>query len=232
MLPATLPGFLLGYTTMPMANFQPKLLQGFFGLLIDTRAQSEWNAGHLPNATFMENIHATGDVSSILGCRSCNVAVYCHSGFRSQQAAGKLEAAGFTSVFDVQGIQQWQAAGHALVSTASIQTACSKAPASSAICAWPQQAPSPPPLPFALAALISPPPPMPPPDPLPPPPLAPPPALATGALVGIVVGGSLGAVAITAAAIKWLRGMRLRAQQGPALAAPKMQALPELVSTA
>ena len=124
-----LPLQLVAYTTMPVDEFHTKLLQGFFGVLIDTRAQSEWDAGHLPNATFLQEMHVTGDVSPIAGCKLCNVAVYCHSGFRSKQAADQLEAAGFVNVYDVQGIVQWQGAGHSLVSTASVATACSKATA-------------------------------------------------------------------------------------------------------
>ena len=228
---ALLPMLVAGYTTMPMAEFEPKLRSGFFGLLIDTRAQNEWNAGHLPNATFMKEVHITGDVSLILGCQQCNVAVYCHSGYRSKQAANKLEAAGFTNVYDVQGIVQWQSAGHALVSTPSVQTACSKAAAGSNVCAWPQQAPGPPPLPLALAALISPPPPSPPrppPDPAPPPPL--PPALAVEALVGIIVAAIAVAAIMAGAVISWMACTRLRARQRREQGSPKMQTLPELSS--
>ena len=169
-----LPLQLVAYTTMPVDEFHTKLLQGFFGVLIDTRAQSEWDAGHLPNATFLREMHVTGDVSPIAGCKLCNVAVYCHSGFRSKQAADQLEAAGFVSVYDVQGIVQWQGAGHSLVSTASVATACSKA---TAVCSWPYQSPSPPPAALGsgiglLASTDA----KPPPPPPPPPPAAPPPS--------------------------------------------------------
>ena len=85
-----------GYTTLSVVEFYRKLTSGEIGLLIDTRAANEWAAAHLPNATFVERLHAVADVSSIAGCQSCSVAVYCHSGYRSKQAATVLEAAGFT----------------------------------------------------------------------------------------------------------------------------------------
>ena len=49
--------------------------------------------------------------SDILGCRSCNVAVYCRTGSRTQGAAPWLEAAGFTNVYDIVGVLPWYNAG-------------------------------------------------------------------------------------------------------------------------
>ena len=172
---------ILGYTTMESDEFHTKLKAGFFGVLIDTRRRDEWEDGHLPNATFLEELHKTKDVSAIAGCEACNVGVYCHSGARSKSAADVLEAAGFKSVYDVLGIVQWQAAGHSLLNTASTSTACSKG---SNTCAWPNASPS---------LLASAPPPA---SPLPPPPLAPPPVLAPH-VMGVLIG--VGAFVLTLA---------------------------------
>ena len=161
----------LGYTTITdSAEVHTKLSQGFFGLIIDTRAQSEWNAGHLPNATFIEALHNNQDTSAVVGCESCNIGVYCHSGVRSKQAADVLEAAGFPNIFDIEGIVQWQNGGHALVTTPSHVPGCSKV---AGVCAWPHLSP-PPSVPGNW-------PPQPPPSPLPPVPSPPPPRSPAGA---------------------------------------------------
>ena len=72
----------VGYSTLDTPTFHQRLTSGFFGVLIDTRDQNEWNGGHIPNATFLINLHATEDTAPIAGCQSCNVGVYCHSGYR------------------------------------------------------------------------------------------------------------------------------------------------------
>ena len=115
----------LSYTTITSNEVRAKLDSGFFAALIDTRRQDEWNAGHLPGATFVETLHLSGVSGTLLPpCKDCAVATYCHSGVRSKQAAEVLEAAGFTNVYDGLGIVQWQAAGFALVSDASKTPAC------------------------------------------------------------------------------------------------------------
>ena len=168
----------LGYTTLAPEALYDRLARGSFGLLIDTRRRAEWDAGHLPNATFVQSLEETRDTSLIEGCRRCDVAVYCHSGVRSQRAAQVLEAAGFTAVYDVQGIVQWQEAGHALVGTASLTPGCAIA---SSVCKL-YLSPPPPPRPDGWPAL-------PPPHPLVPPPLAPPPS--NDLAIGLATAGSL-----------------------------------------
>ena len=152
----------LGWTTLDSATFDARIASNFFGVIIDTRQQSEWDAGHIPNATLIANLQITGDASALAGCQSCNIGVYCRSGARSQGAATALENAGFTNVYDVQGINQWQAAGHSLVTTPSHTPACTSSTSQCSLYA----PPSPPPRPATWPAL--PPSPLLPPPPLPP----------------------------------------------------------------
>ena len=152
----------LGWTTLDSATFDARIASNFFGVIIDTRQQSEWDAGHIPNATLIANLQITGDASALAGCQSCNIGVYCRSGARSQGAATALENAGFTNVYDVQGINQWQAAGHSLVTTPSHTPACTSSASQCSLYA----PPSPPPRPATWPAL--PPSPLLPPPPLPP----------------------------------------------------------------
>ena len=57
--------------------------------------------------------------------------VYCRSGRRSKEASDVLVADGFTHVYDVLGIQQWTAAGVALVNGPSVVPDCAISPACS-----------------------------------------------------------------------------------------------------
>ena len=82
-------------------------------ILSRRRWESEWNNGHIPNATHIAGLQDfSGDAvpSQLLGCTACNIVLYCHSGYRSKQAADKLASLGFTGgIYDGLGIQQWQA---------------------------------------------------------------------------------------------------------------------------
>lgn len=80
--------------------------------VIDVRTASEYGAGHIPGA---ENIdfYGPGFVAQFADIDpETPLALYCHSGNRSAQAAGELEAAGFTNIVNLDGgIGAWQAMG-------------------------------------------------------------------------------------------------------------------------
>ena len=106
-----------------------------FNLMIDVRTQSEWNTGHIENATLLaglqnqlgdgtnqEEVQATLEALGIWNCRSCAVVVYCRSGARAGAALTALEQAGFTgTLYNGLGVSQWAAAGYDLVTTSSKQ---------------------------------------------------------------------------------------------------------------
>ena len=78
--------------------------------LIDVRDVSEFESGHLPNAT---NIPFNdGTLEAQLPSMDPNVVygVYCRSGNRSGQAVELMKAAGFTSVVDLGGLEEAVAA--------------------------------------------------------------------------------------------------------------------------
>ena len=97
---------------------------GAFEILLDVRSQSEWNAGHLPNATLIPSLHQTKDTSRITGCEECPIAIYCTGGVRSKWAAETLESAGFRNVYDVLGTDQWRDAGIVLVNDVENAPCC------------------------------------------------------------------------------------------------------------
>lgn len=79
--------------------------------VIDVRTPEEFAAGHLDGAVNYD-IEA-GQFSAQIAPldRAAPYMVYCHSGRRAAIAAEAMAAAGFTQVYDVGGIADWQAAG-------------------------------------------------------------------------------------------------------------------------
>lgn len=79
--------------------------------VIDVRTADEFASGHLQGAA---NIDIEGGQFSALIAelpRDEAYMVYCHSGRRSAIAAQTMIEAGFTAVYDLGGIVDWQAAG-------------------------------------------------------------------------------------------------------------------------
>ena len=104
------------YTTIDAYTASTLWSSGIFRVLVDVRKIDEWEAGHLPNATFIPSLHENRDASRLAGCEDCAIAVYCTSGYRSKRAAKVLEGEGFNNVYDVLGINQWKKAGVDLLS--------------------------------------------------------------------------------------------------------------------
>ncbi|MDD4763228.1 MAG: rhodanese-like domain-containing protein [Sphaerochaetaceae bacterium] len=77
-------------------------------IILDVRTSSEYAEGHIQNATLLPNetISAT-QRPGMLPDLDAMILVYCRSGNRSAQAAKKLVALGYTSVYDFGGIGGW-----------------------------------------------------------------------------------------------------------------------------
>lgn len=77
--------------------------------LIDVRTPEEFASGHIAGSV---NIPVES-LSDRLGevSQDSPVVLYCRSGRRSAEAARILDAAGYNGVYDLGGIQAWQAAG-------------------------------------------------------------------------------------------------------------------------
>ena len=71
-------------------------------IMVDVRAQSEWDAGHVSCATripVQDDASRTGEVLTLAGGDSSHpVVVYCYSGARAGRAVTVLTNAGFTDV--------------------------------------------------------------------------------------------------------------------------------------
>lgn len=76
--------------------------------LLDVRTEQEYRNGHIPGAILLPNEHISPQTAeTILPDKNALVLVYCRSGNRSKQAAGKLTAQGYTNIVEIGGINSW-----------------------------------------------------------------------------------------------------------------------------
>jgi phage shock protein E len=83
--------------------------------IIDVRTPDEFVTGHIEGA--VNSDVESGQFSTYLATldKTAPYAVYCHSGRRAAIAAQAMIDAGFTTVYDIGGIADWQAAGYPVV---------------------------------------------------------------------------------------------------------------------
>ena len=108
-------------------EFYQGIQDGIFTAVVDVRTLSEWEDGHIENATLVENLASTGSIDPLLGCESCDLGIYCRSGARAGQAISRLKAAGFQgTLYNGLGTRGWVAAGYPLVTGDSMDAACTE----------------------------------------------------------------------------------------------------------
>ena len=96
-----------GYTTLQPNETYRLWLAGNFSALVDVRTEAEYTEGHILGAVFAENMASGSSVPEfLLGCEECAVATYCKTGVRAGNAAVLLENNGFTTVYNVLGVEQ------------------------------------------------------------------------------------------------------------------------------
>lgn len=105
-------------------------------LMIDVRSRTEWDKGHIANATLVAGLaRQLGSLSddksqatqqqllkdlNLWKCRNCRVVAYGGTGVRAGAALALLEEAGFEgTLYNGLGVRQWKAAGYELVATES-----------------------------------------------------------------------------------------------------------------
>ena len=79
--------------------------QGY--ILLDVRTEEEYDEGHIPGAINLPNEDIGTDAPPELPDKDQTILVYCRSGRRSKEAAGKLAALGYTRVLEFGGIMTW-----------------------------------------------------------------------------------------------------------------------------
>jgi len=71
--------------------------------LIDTREESEFARGHLPNARHLSKGIIERDIERAIPDPATPIVLYCGGGFRSALAADNLQKMGYTDVVSMDG---------------------------------------------------------------------------------------------------------------------------------
>lgn len=77
-------------------------------VIVDVREEEEYITGHAVNAVLLPLDELTAErAAEALPDRSAPVLVYCRTGARSEEAACRLCAMGYTDVYDLGGLVGW-----------------------------------------------------------------------------------------------------------------------------
>ena len=76
-------------------------------VIVDVRTPEEYDGGHIPNAILVPNESIGDDMPEALPDKEATLLIYCRSGRRSKDAAQKLLALGYQSVYDFGGVIDW-----------------------------------------------------------------------------------------------------------------------------
>ena len=80
-------------------------------VLVDTREESEWAAGHAASAIHLGKGIIERDIEKTIPDASKKIVLYCGGGFRSALAADALEKMGYRNVYSLAGgWRAWKAA--------------------------------------------------------------------------------------------------------------------------
>ncbi|MGB5909994.1 MAG: rhodanese-like domain-containing protein, partial [Promethearchaeia archaeon] len=82
-------------------------------LALDVRSQSEYDSGHICNATLIPHTEIVSRISELEPYKDTEIIVYCGSGIRSKLACEDLDSYDFTKVFNMLGgISAWNSEGY------------------------------------------------------------------------------------------------------------------------
>ena len=84
-------------------------------MLVDTREDSEWDAGHVSGAVHLGKGVIERDIEGKYPDLQTELVLYCGGGFRSALAADNLQKMGYTNVISMDGgIRDWRGKGYPL----------------------------------------------------------------------------------------------------------------------
>lgn len=99
-----------------VAEIKRRLDAGEKITLIDTREESEWARGHLPDAVHLSKGIIERDVEVRFPDKNVELVLYCGGGFRSALSAENLQKMGYKSVVSMDGgWRGWLDAGYPTV---------------------------------------------------------------------------------------------------------------------
>lgn len=95
-----------------ISGYREMLARGDQLLLVDTREESEWAAGHAAGAVHISKGVIERDIETKVPDKSTRLVLYCGGGFRSALAADALQKMGYTNVISLDGgWRAWQQSG-------------------------------------------------------------------------------------------------------------------------
>ena len=95
-----------------IAGYKKMLAQGERVLLIDTREDSEWTAGHAAGALHLSKGIIERDIEAKVPDKRTPMVLYCGGGFRSALAADNLQKMGYQNAISLDGgWRAWQQSG-------------------------------------------------------------------------------------------------------------------------
>ena len=72
-------------------------------ILVDTREESEWNAGHVKGAMHLGKGIIERDIETKVPDKSAKLVLYCGGGYRSALVADNLQQMGYTNAISLDG---------------------------------------------------------------------------------------------------------------------------------
>ena len=88
---------------MNIGQYRQLAASGAAHVLIDTREDSEWAAGHAKGAIHLGKGIIERDVETKIPQRDTQMVLYCGGGYRSALAADTLQKMGYTNVISLDG---------------------------------------------------------------------------------------------------------------------------------
>jgi rhodanese-related sulfurtransferase len=93
-------------------GYKKMLADGERLLLVDTREESEWAAGHAAGAVHLSKGIIERDIEAKVPDKKTQMVLYCGGGFRSALAADALQKMGYANVISLDGgWRAWQQSG-------------------------------------------------------------------------------------------------------------------------
>ena len=78
-------------------------------IMVDVRTEAEYNEKHIDGSILLTlDTIDDASVANVIDSKDTPIIVYCRSGNRSSQALSKLEALGYTEVYDLGSIDNWE----------------------------------------------------------------------------------------------------------------------------
>ena len=95
------------YTQITQQEAKRIMDSGEEHIILDTREQDEYDAGHIPGAMLIPYTEIENRAQEMLPDKDALILVYCRSGRRSKIASESLVKLGYTNVKEFGGIIDW-----------------------------------------------------------------------------------------------------------------------------